>query len=208
METPDTKLVVRIQNHIGLFPKKTVTLLPGITVLVGCNGMGKTTLIDELYEALENRSDVTLSLYCNSRDGGRNGVDNLMYRGRTTEAIKANFLSEGEQIRNFFCDFIVNVGELHKKNPGTKKIIFLDGVDSGYSIDQILELKTFLHQLPDLTSVDTYIIVAANTFEFVREEQCLYVGTLKYVEQPFTDYEQYKKFIINSRKKKNNRKKH
>lgn len=29
----------------NIFEKRTITLEPGVTVLVGCNGLGKTTLI-------------------------------------------------------------------------------------------------------------------------------------------------------------------
>ena len=42
-------------NGIGcsLYQKSTIELEPGVTVLVGCNGIGKTTLIQQLKLLLE-----------------------------------------------------------------------------------------------------------------------------------------------------------
>ena len=202
MTNEPKELVVRIEDSRKLFPRKTIKLRPGLTVLVGCNGMGKTTTIDELCSKLEERDNIVLSYYCNTRDGGYRGVDNMMYRGKTLEAINASMVSEGEQIKTFLCDFIKNLGSLHVKNPGKTKVVLFDGIDSGYSIDQILEIKKFLHEMIVFNTDPVYIVVSANTFEFARGERCLYVGTLKYMNKEFTDYEQYKKFVLSSRKKK------
>ena len=54
------------------------------------------------------------------------------------------------------------------------------------------------------TNKDLYIIVSANSYEMANNENCFDVMEGKYIN--FTDYNDYKKFIINSRKKKDIRK--
>ena len=37
----------------NLYKKKTITIKPGVTVLVGCNGIGKTTLLHQIRDRLK-----------------------------------------------------------------------------------------------------------------------------------------------------------
>ena len=51
--------------------------------------------------------------------------------------------------------------------------------------------------------VDLYIIISANEYELARNEECFDVSNGKSIR--FKDYEDYRKFIINNRKKKDKR---
>ena len=50
------------------------------------------------------------------------------------------------------------------------------------------------------TGKNIYIIIAANEYELARNADCFDVNAGKYIR--FNDYEEYRTFIINSRKKK------
>ena len=82
----------------------------------------------------------------------------------------------------------------------------MDAVDSGYSIDNVIELKDLLHMIIDdakNNGIELYIIVSANEYELAADEACLDVTNGKYLK--FDNYESFRSFIIKSRKKKNAR---
>jgi hypothetical protein len=80
----------------------------------------------------------------------------------------------------------------------------MDAVDSGFSIDNIDDLKGVVKELiiPEAKNykVEIYIIASANTYELARGEKCIDVRNAKYVT--FKDYEDYRKFILRSYKAK------
>lgn len=50
------------EEGVNLYKKKTVTIDPGVTVLVGCNGIGKTTFLRQLRSKLKNQIYHILSM--------------------------------------------------------------------------------------------------------------------------------------------------
>ena len=82
----------------------------------------------------------------------------------------------------------------------------LDAIDSGMSVDNIVEIVSVFNMiLEDAKSMgkEVYIIISANEFELCRNSPCFDVHAGKY--RTFTDYEDYRKFILKSREKKNAR---
>ena len=53
-----------------LYNRKTIAINPGVTVLTGCNGTGKSTLMRLMKEQLE-RGEIPVYLYDNLHDGGK-----------------------------------------------------------------------------------------------------------------------------------------
>ena len=99
-------------------------------------------------------------------------------------------------------DKLVNVEETTKQIPNTRVIIF-DAIDSGFSINNIISYKDILKNivLKYITeSIDSegYVIVSANSYEMAAGEQCFDVIRGKY--RQFVDYEDYKKFILETSK--------
>ena len=86
----------------------------------------------------------------------------------------------------------------------------LDAIDSGLSIDYVIELKKDLFKtiLSDTLhkGIETYIIVSANEYEMAKNEKCFLIPDMKY--KTFKDYDEYRGFIIESRNKKNKRYNH
>ena len=210
---------------------KQITINKGLTVLVGCNGIGKTTLIHNIIEELKKYSKtekIPYYKYDNLYDGGNTSISELLFRGRDEDtALAANLMtsSEGETIlcnisqkaRQFAkflktgkikngIDFSFMYNDEEEIPMSNERWLLFDATDSGLSIDAIIELKSLFNlMIKDAENIgaDLYIIISANEYELARNEECFDVSNGKYIR--FKDYEDYRKFIINNRKKKDKR---
>lgn len=114
--------------------------------------------------------------------------------------------SEGEKIALNMQKLSMKIGSLMKKYPDEKEFwIFLDGVDSGFSVDAIEDLKrglfdTIFGCYPDK---DIYIIASANEYEMARGEKCFDTVNCRYVN--IKSYERYRSLVLKSREYKDER---
>lgn len=219
-------------EEFDLYKKKTITINEGLTVLVGCNGMGKTTLLSQIGEHLK-RDNIPVISFDNLHQGGSRAISSAGFYGDIGFMATAASSSEGENI-------VLNMGRLasslrafietgevqdeskrlHKafadalwgedKTEEDKEIpkerwLLLDAVDSGLSVDNIVDIKEQLFKtiFEDEVSkgLQIFIVIAANEYELARGENCFDVYNGKYIK--FKDYEEYRNFILESRKIKN-----
>lgn len=190
---------------IKMYNKATIELIPGVTVLVGCNGAGKSTLLKQLYHMVQ-KENIPCVMFDNLRDGGDRARISAEFYGDMTFLGTSLCSSEGENIRlnmQRFSDMII---KMFKGNPHDQEYwIFADAVDSGFSIDNIVELKENLFgEILDVhKKKDVYIVVSANAYEMARGENCFDVVNGRYV--PIKSYEKYRSVVLKSRDKKNKR---
>lgn len=213
-----------------IFLRKKIEIKPGVTVLVGCNGTGKTSLINYMKNQLE-KENVPYISFNNLLDGGSNSRSEALYNDDMQLLANLTCSSEGEciatnlvnlsnkltyfmehgktndrfsKLNNLMKELITN-GDEQESEPVKERWVLLDAVDSGFSIDNIIDLKECL--LKPLTELDfdgeLYIVISANSFEMANGEQCLDVYNGKYTT--FSDYEDYKNFILKSRERKEKR---
>lgn len=213
-----------------IFLRKKIEIKPGVTVLVGCNGAGKTTLIQLIKEQLK-QENVPCIRFNNLHEGGSNSRSEALYNNDIQLLASLTYCSEGEciatnlmnlskkltyfmehgktndrfsKLNNLMKELITN-GDEQESEPVKERWVLLDAVDSGFSIDNIIDLKECL--LKPLTELDfdgeLYIVISANSFEMANGEQCLDVYNGKYTT--FSDYEDYKNFILKSRERKEKR---
>lgn len=209
--------------------KTKVVLNEGLTVLVGCNGAGKSTLICNIKDSLKREK---LPCYCfdNLKDGGHNAMTMAFETENFGFGATAFCSSEGENITLNIGTIIQNVREFIRtgetpeskrrkaldevfgnkdadKTPKTNmRFIIMDAIDSGYSIDNVVDLKeVFDLIINDAKSqgIELYIIVSANEYELAANVPCLDVTSGKYLQ--FDTYESFKSFIMKTRKKKDAR---
>lgn len=188
-----------------LYTKNSITLEPGVTVLVGCNGSGKTTLLHAIKEKLK-KEDIPVTFYNNLSDGGETAKSKAVYHGDMSLAAALMSSSEGEQIYINIAQLASQIGRFVRDNRGSSELWFLfDAIDSGFSIDNIEEVKTSLFDLilDDGSNSDIYIVVSANEYEMCRKEKCFDVRNGKYIS--FPDYEDYRNFILKSAQEKKKR---
>lgn len=205
-----------------LYKKKTVTINSGVTVLVGCNGIGKTTLLHQIKTRLE-KDNIPYIGFDNLKDGGHNSVSEAGFCGDFAFLVTAIQSSEGEKIvmnmgklASRLGDFVKAGKEKNTYNAlaevftraasGNEKVeipkerwILLDAVDSGLSVDNIVDIKEQLFKtiLEHNYGNEIYIVISANEYEMARGEQCFDVYNGRYVT--FKDYEEYRDFILKSK---------
>lgn len=210
-------------EDIRMYKKKTITLEDGVTVLVGCNGIGKTTLLQQIQASLTKQKIPVLS-FDNLHEGGSKSLSSAAFNGDWAFAATAMASSEGENI-------VMNVGQLagilrHFIETGqvskprdklaralarvmgdteTEEVtskerwLLLDAIDSGLSVDNVIDIKEQLFQtiLEAKGDKEVYILVTANAYEMARGEQCFDVYNGKYIK--LKTYEAYRKFILKTR---------
>lgn len=58
------------EDDFKIFKKKNITIKSGLTVLVGCNGAGKTTMLNQIEDMLD-KENIPVLLHSNITNGER-----------------------------------------------------------------------------------------------------------------------------------------
>ena len=203
----------------------SIELNEGLTVLVGCNGAGKSTLLQNIKEVM-NKQNIPCHLYNNLNEGGSSAFESAIYNGGMNLGVALFSSSEGESIKinigqlsNLFDEFLETGFMATRKNRLSRalrneeehidsniRVLLFDAIDSGLSVDSIVEVKIMFDKLFETASklgVVLYIVVSANEYELARGVSCFDVNLGKYIT--FKDYEDYRAFIIKTRKNKEKR---
>lgn len=209
----------------NLYKKKIIEIKSGVTVLVGCNGIGKTTLLKQIRDKLKENK-IPYIMFDNLRDGGSKAISEASFYSDFVFMANAIQSSEGENIVMNLEKLAARLGEFveNGEDPNEKKFnklvkaikeingediveseiinerwILLDAVDSGLSVDNIVDLKEQLFKtiLEYNYENEVYIIVSANEYEMVRNEQCFDVYNGKYIN--IKDYEEYRNLVLQSK---------
>lgn len=204
---------------------KEIILNEGITVLVGCNGAGKSTLLKNINSEMK-KEKIPCHLYDNLNNGGSSSVSEALFSGDSSlgaslwtssegEAIKINLGELSSKIKKFlregFFDTKANrIARIFKDESenitSNIRVLLFDAIDSGLSVDSIVEVKEFFNLILNdakEVGVEIYIIISANEYELARKSNCFDVNNGKYIQ--FKDYEEYRSFIIKNREKKERR---
>lgn len=216
-------------NGFSITRLKNITIKSGLTVLVGCNGAGKTTLIKNITEQLK-KENTPYYVFDNLYSGGKKSISKMVDSNNIEKAALMLSSSEGENIANNICDilekarcfiktgdsdvyktnkilkFLKNINQDEEPIILNERWFLFDAIDSGYSIDNIVEFKEILNLMildSKKMNKDLYIIISANSYEMANNENCFDVMSGKYIR--FKDYNEYKKFIIKTRKRKEKR---
>lgn len=205
--------------------RKEIEIESGVTVLVGCNGAGKSTLIHNIKDELK-KENIPTFIYDNEKDGGYKSISESFFYNDIAFGATAMYSSEGENIalnlgkiasklRSFIQtgyderlsnSFAKAFGAEEKEITSNERWILLDAMDSGYSIDNVIEMKEFFQMVIDDAKEqdkEVYIVISSNEYELVHNSDCFDVMEGKYIR--FKNYEEYKKFILRSREKKDKR---
>ena len=209
---------------------KQIAIKSGLTVLVGCNGAGKSTLLRNIKSELK-KEDIPYHLFDNLHDGGSNSRSMNAFEEDWAFVATSMCSSEGENInmnigglakklKEFMVTWRISdrfsrIGDAFARVSGKKEYetpetnerwLLLDAIDSGFSIDNVVEAKDFFKMvIKDFADhwYDLYIVASANEFELANGEDCFDVMNGRYVR--FKDYDDFKKFIMRSREKKDKR---
>lgn len=208
-------------EKIQVYKKNEVTIKPGVTVLVGCNGTGKSTLFKTIKSELD-KNEIPVLSYDNISDGGQEMQKSLFY-GHIRKLARLATYSEGERIVDNLNDYAMKVPEFIKSQglsakPKLELAIFgdkieekrggkspteywflMDAIGSGLSVDNIEMIRKHFESLCKAfpKHLEAYVIIASNEYEFCPGQQCLNVQECKYVDIP--SYEAFRKEVFKTR---------
>lgn len=188
-----------------IYERKSVSFAPGLTVLVGCNGSGKTTLIRQIEIGCKNKN-IPVIKFDNYASGGKEMMSLYMFLGDIDGVARNYVSSEGERITNAISEHAKKIGRFVAEHEKAEKIVVLfDAVDSGYSADNIVELKKNLFEfmIDDCRKrgIELYIIVAGNSYEMAAREHC--INTIQLTSFVPKSYDKWRNVIMSTRNKKN-----
>lgn len=223
------KTIKIIKNYYDedfeIFKPDEINIEPGITVLVGCNGYGKSTFLKIIKQQLEEEN-IPYAYYGDLDDGRSNAVSKAFFSEDFAWGATLLQSSEGENMMYNLGKFFEKLHPFLKtgkddfhKNPfddifGAKKdeitsdqrFILFDSIDSGTSIDNMIHLLEVLNLVMEdakKLGKEIYIIITTNAYELARGNKCLDVVNGERIN--FKDYEEYRAFILNTYKEKEKR---
>lgn len=194
-----------------------------VKCFIGCNGAGKSTLLEQIESKLKHKHFVELEDDKNpfrSIFGDEELADGYIIHFdaefKISEGASPDFIehfsrmsrSTGETLFYRFGDAVKYIGEYVRKAKAENKplVLMWDDCDVGTSIDiqdDIVNFINFLKDDFDSKGIEYAIILTANSYELCRTFDCYDCNTLKQIE--FYSYEEYREFVLTSRKKKNER---
>lgn len=194
------------EDGMLLYKKQHATFEPGLTVLIGCNGCGKTTLIKQIKREVQDKLKLPCVYYDNVNKGGKSSMSEALFFNDMSFAASMFSASEGEGIALNLQKVAAQIGYMFKSYSNSEEYwILLDAIDSGLSVDAVTDVKEYLFKtvFEEFTDKNIYIIVSANEYEMARGEKCYDTVNCRYVN--VKTYERYRNIVLKSRNFKDER---
>ena len=222
MKQPLTLTIAQAPYGWDLFETNTVTITDNVTIFAGPNGYGKSSLVSMMKEALkqqdykefemmsknpfkfllENDKPVTKGFlaydakYDSYADifGTQLWLNNVKLAGTMMSA------SEGQNkliTMGKLFDQVKDIKEKPENKDLEQIILFVDGIDSGLSVDMIKFIMTtlpFKIQQVESLGVECIIIFTTNNYEMCRNRTVIDPITLQ--ETKYESYEEFRNDMI------------
>jgi AAA+ ATPase superfamily predicted ATPase len=187
-----------------LYRKKSVDFLSGTTIMVGPNGVGKTTLI-RCIEDIFRDNNIKVFNYDNLHSSGSTSLSSALFYNDLSSFATMVSSSEGE---NILFNIRSSLGKIKRyvdsqmEKENEPAILLFDAIDSGLSLDFMFDIKRLFNAIVDSEPEEyqkrIFIICTSNSYELSRGFRCWDVKGSK--EIYFNKYQEYADFIINTRR--------
>ena len=104
-----------------IFSTEEVSFQPGITMLVGCNGYGKSTMISIVEEYCKANDIELLSYDATNPHTSQRNIDKFLDNEQFGELALYLYSSEGERLVQGFGEIILKIGNFVSKRKKDKK---------------------------------------------------------------------------------------
>lgn len=194
------------------------TFNPGVTMLIGPNGSGKTTALSQIRSLFSTQEDLVKKWdQIDKNDIIRNLYSSYLYDNVYEETFTKSTWgatdhldrvaetfenSEGQNMYDYLYYKMNEIGQaVTRAIKNNKKGIFLlfDGLDSGLSLDIIYKIRKdvlgfIIKTERKRSDLEVYIICSANSYEFCNNYDCIDVTNQEHIT--FTNYEDYSNYFI------------
>lgn len=221
-----------------LFENDQLTLTHKITVFAGPNGYGKTSLITILKESLEqsgaapfannsrsrnmshllssktdepieNTATIGFMSYDSHNDDYSQSLSSSLFNENLLMASLQMQSSEGENKLILLAHLFDNAQLIAKEHPNIHQLIlFIDGIDSGMSIDKLNfimdTLSVKIKQVEDLNpNLELCLVFTTNNYELVRNLPT--IDPITFQKLDYYDYEEFRTDMIQKANRNKNR---
>lgn len=151
-------------------------------------------------ESAKNRASIGFISYDSHADDHTNSISASLVNNNMRQLLLRRESSEGENNLISLADLFDNAQAVANENPDLEHlIIFVDGIDSGLSVDKIdfivrnldLKIKQVESQNPDL---NVALVFTANHYEMVRNLPTIDPITFETIN--YSDYEEFRSDMI------------
>ena len=191
---------LNVQNMYNDAETDELELKPNqITILVGKNGYGKSSLMAGIEEWCKNNNAICVK-WSDTEYGRDRGRSTLGFNEDYGGLAGMLFVSEGQAMMTSINKFFIGncIKAINNRKPGSTMIfLLLDQIDSGLDIHQVNYIKdvirdTLIKDMHGRVKLDVYPILTANSFELVVDEDCVDPITRKHmVFRSLIDYRHY-----------------
>ena len=180
--------MLKLELYGDNYTNKVIEINPGITILTGPNGSGKTYACRQICDFLreQNKQYIDIDLYHNNKSIG----DHYLMHGNTKALAKYFYASEGQKLYDTFIDnHTVKIGRFIRKlkDKETKEgYIIIDGCDSGVSPDLMMNYRDLFELILDDCKKDNitiYIIVTSNNYTLIPHYDCIWIPTMEHYKR-------------------------
>jgi len=193
-------------DETKLYLRKNFIFTPGLTSLVGCNGSGKSMMIDFYIKPYARKNKIEYIFWNDRRSGGSTLMQQCLDNDDMNGLVSMFLSSEGERISYGLLDVFKNIGRCFRACKGNPVMIMFDAIDSGMSVDEICETRDVILDLviPDAEkqNVTPYFIIAANNYEWCSDPRIHNIDIQTGKSLDINSYADYKKIILKSRERK------
>ena len=107
-------------DGIDIYKKKTILIKPGVTVLAGCNGIGKSTLLRQIKNILK-KNNIPCIKYDNLTEGGEEARSKAGFFGDFQFLATASQSSEGENIIMNMSNLARDIGDFVRSGKNSEE---------------------------------------------------------------------------------------